>query len=115
VRFKSREGYAVAEERGLVTGVDVVITPQLEAEGLARDVVRRIQNARKAAGFDISDRIATTYRAGPKLAAVLASHTDYIAAETLSVSLAEGEPPEGAYVEEVKLAGEPLKFGLIRR
>ena len=115
VRFKPREGYAVAEERGLVAGVDVVMTPQLEAEGLARDVVRRIQNARKAAGFDISDRIATTYRAGPKLAAVLAAHADYIAAETLSVSLAEGEPPEGAYVEDVKLAGEALTFGLIRQ
>ena len=115
VRFKPREGYAVAEERGLVVGVDVVITPELEAEGLARDVVRRIQNARKAAGFDIADRITTTYQTGPKLAAVFAAHADYIAAETLSVSLAEGEPPEGAYVEGFKLAGESLEVGLLRQ
>ncbi len=115
VRFKSREGYAVAEERGLVVGVDVVITPSLEAEGLARDLVRRIQNARKQAGFDISDRIAITYQAGPKLAAVLVEHTDYIAAETLSVSLTEGESPEGAYVQEVDLAGEALGLGLLRQ
>jgi len=115
VRFKPREGYAVAEERGLVAGVDVVITPGLEAEGLARDIVRRVQNARKAAGFDISDRIAITYQAGPKLAAVLAAHADYIAAETLSVSLAMGEPPKGAYIEEVKLAGESIVFGLVRQ
>jgi len=115
VRFKPREGYAVAEERGLVVGVDVVITPELEAEGLARDVVRRIQNARKAAGFDIADRIATTYQTGPKLATVFAAHADYIAAETLSVSLAEGEPLEGAHVEEFKLAGESLTLGLQRQ
>jgi isoleucyl-tRNA synthetase len=115
VRFKPREGYAVAEERALIVGVDVVITPELEAEGLARDLVRRIQNARKSAGFDISDRIATTYQAGPKLTDVLAGHAEYIAAETLSISLAEGEPPEGAYVEELKLVGETLKLGLLRQ
>jgi isoleucyl-tRNA synthetase len=115
VRFKPREGYAVAEERGLVVGVDVVITPELEAEGLARDLVRRIQNARKEAGFDISDRIATTYQTGKKLAAVFAEHADYIAAETLSLSLTEGEPHEGAYVEEFKLAGEAFKIGVLRQ
>ncbi len=115
VRFKPREGYAVAEERGLVVGVDVTLTSELEAEGLARDVVRRIQNARKDAGFDIADRIATTYQAGPKLAAVFAVHADYISQETLSVSLTEGELPKGAYVEELELAGEPLTFGLVRQ
>jgi isoleucyl-tRNA synthetase len=115
VRFRPRKGYAVAEERGLIVGVDVVITPELEAEGLARDLVRRIQNARKSAGFDIADRIATTYQTGPRLAAVFAGHADYISAETLSLSLAEGEPPKGAYVQELELAGESLKLGIIRR
>lgn len=115
VRFKPRAGYAVAEERGLIVGVDVVITPELESEGLARDLVRRIQNARKTAGFDISDRITTAYQSGPKLAAVFVAHAEYIAAETLSLSLAEGEPPQGAYVEELELAGETLKLGLVRQ
>ena len=115
VRFSPREGYAVTEERGLLVGVDVLITPELESEGLARDLVRRIQNARKEAGFDISDRIATVYQTGPKLAAVFAKHGAYIAEETLSLSLAEGQAPEGAYVEELELAGEPLKLGLLRQ
>jgi len=115
VRFRPREGYTVVEERGLVVGVDVVITPELEAEGLARDLVRRIQNARKEASFDIADRIVTAYQTGPKLTAVFVAHADYIAAETLSLSLAEGEPPEGAYVEELELAGESLKLGLVRQ
>ncbi|MFZ5915999.1 MAG: isoleucine--tRNA ligase [Chloroflexota bacterium] len=115
VRLKPRQGYAVAEERGLIVGVDVTLTPELEAEGLARDLVRRIQNARKEAGFDIADRITTTYQTGPRLAAVLTTHAGYIAAETLSVSLVEGEPAPDAYVEEMKLAGEPLKLGLLRR
>jgi isoleucyl-tRNA synthetase len=115
VRFDAREGYAVAEEHGLIVGVDVTITPELESEGLARDLVRRIQNARKEAGFDISDRIATAYQAGPKMAAVFDEHADYIAEETLSVSLAEAEPPDGAYVEELTLAGEPLTLALLRQ
>ncbi|UCC62629.1 MAG: isoleucine--tRNA ligase [Anaerolineae bacterium] len=115
VRFRPRAGYAVSEERGLVVGVDVAITPDLEAEGLARDLVRRIQNARKEAGFDIADRIATIYQTGPKLAAVFAKYADYIAAETLSLSLVEGEPPGEAHVEDLKLAGESLKLGLLRQ
>jgi len=115
VRFRPRKGYVVAEERGLIVGVDVVITPELEAEGLTRDLVRRIQNARKSAGFDIADRIATTYQTGPKLSAVFAVHADYISAETLSLSLAEGEPPKGAYVQELELAGESLKLGIVRQ
>jgi len=115
VRLKPKEGYAVATERALLVGVDVVITPELEKEGLARDVVRRIQNMRKEAGFEIADRITTYYQAGPKLKEVFADYGDYIAAETLSTALVEGAAPEGAYTGQFKLGGEELVLGVVRR
>ena len=112
VRTSPREGYAVAEEGNLLVGVDTRITPALAQEGLARDVVRRIQTMRKDAGFDIADRITTTYQAGPELAAAFESFSDYIASETLSIRLVAGQPPEGAYTQSFTLDGEELIVGI---
>ena len=114
VRTVPREGYAIAEESGILVGVDVRITPKLAQEGLARDVVRRIQTMRKDAGFDIADRITTTYQAGPKLAAAFDAFADYIAAETLSTRLVAGPPPEEAYTQSFTLDGEELIVGIER-
>ncbi|BAS09394.1 isoleucine--tRNA ligase [Arthrobacter sp. Hiyo4] len=63
------------------------ITPELEAEGLARDVIRAIQQARKDEGLNVSDRIKTSIRATPEAAAQLEPHRDLISKETLSKSL----------------------------
>ncbi|NIU38881.1 hypothetical protein GWN65_02595, partial [Candidatus Bathyarchaeota archaeon] len=78
-----------------------------------------IQNQRKDAGFDIADRIITYYAAGPKLAEVFDTHSDYIASETLSTSIQKIEPPTGAIPEEAygasyKIEGEPLRIELVR-
>jgi isoleucyl-tRNA synthetase len=110
------DALAVAEdEAGYAVGLDTAITQDLADEGLARELVRRIQNARKAAGFDISDHI-TTHLAGPDwLSRVLARHGDYVRQETLSDELAEGPPPAGAHVEEQKLDGEPITLAVLRR
>jgi isoleucyl-tRNA synthetase len=107
---------AVAEdESGYAVGLDTAITQDLADEGLARELVRRIQNARKAAGFDISDHI-TTCLAGPDwLSRVLARYGDYVRQETLSDELTEGPPPAGAHVEEQELDGEPITLAVLRR
>ncbi len=103
------------DEAGYAVGLDTAMTPDLADEGLARELVRRIQNLRKAAGFDISDHI-TTYLAGPDwLSRVLARHADYVRQETLSDELTEGPPPEGAHAEEQKLDGEPITLAVLRR
>jgi isoleucyl-tRNA synthetase len=103
------------DEAGYAVGLDTTITQDLADEGLARELVRRIQNLRKAAGFDISDHI-TTYYAGPEwLSRVLARHGDYVRQETLSDELTEGPPPEGAHAEEQKLGGEPISLAVVRR
>jgi len=115
VRPMSKEGYTLAEEQGILVGVDTVVTEKLKEEGLARDIVRRIQNQRKDAGFDIADEIETYYEAGPKLTKVFTAHGDYIALETLSASIQKAEPPAGAHVAEYKIDGESLKLGLLSR
>jgi isoleucyl-tRNA synthetase len=114
VHTRPKEGYILAEEQGIIVGVDTVITEELNKEGLARDIVRRIQNQRKEAGFDIADHIKTYYEAGAKLTEVFKAHREYIASETLSTSIQKAEPPAGAHVADYKIDGESLELGLIR-
>jgi isoleucyl-tRNA synthetase len=109
------KGLTVAEDEvGYAVGLDTVVTPELADEGLARELVHRIQSLRKAAGFEISDHIATYYQGPPRLRAVLQKHGDYVRQETLSEELTEGPPPEGAHGEEQKLDGEPVTLAVLR-
>jgi isoleucyl-tRNA synthetase len=112
VRENPREGLAVASERGVTVAVDIVLTPDLVAEGLAREVVRRVQNLRKEAGFNLDDRIVTTYQTGGELAEAIEAGRDFIAAETLSVELRAGPPDEGAAVGEDRVNDHLLKLGV---
>jgi len=94
IREAAREGLAVASEHGVTVAVDVELTQDLVAEGLARDVVRRVQSLRKEADFDLDDRIITTYDAEEDLAQAIEAWHDYIAAETLSARLRRDDPEE---------------------
>jgi isoleucyl-tRNA synthetase len=114
VREEPREGLAVASERGLLVAVDTVLTPDLAAEGLAREVVRRVQTLRKEAGLNLDDRIVTTFQAEGELAAAIAGWREFIAAETLSVELTAGSPQPGAHTAESKVDGRPLLVGISR-
>jgi isoleucyl-tRNA synthetase len=102
------------EEAGYAVAVNTSVTPELAEEGLARELVHRIQGLRRAAGFDISDHITTYYQGPPSLRAVLAKHGDYVRQETLSEELVEGPPPDGAHAEEQKLDGEPVTLAVER-
>jgi valyl-tRNA synthetase len=84
-----KPGFAVRAEGEYVVALDTALTPELRAEGWAREIVRRVQDLRKTAGFEISDRIATYYMAAPELAGAMVTHADYIKNETLTVTLAE--------------------------
>ncbi|SFS33695.1 isoleucine--tRNA ligase [Saccharopolyspora flava] len=80
---------ALPDGDGLVV-LDTEVTPDLAAEGLARDVVRVIQNARKDAGFEVSDRIEVTVEAPDEVAAAVNTHRDFIAGETLANEVTTG-------------------------
>jgi len=112
VREEPRQGLAVASERGVTVAVDTIITPELAAEGLAREVVRRVQNLRKEAGFNLDDRIVTTYQAEGDLAEAIEAWRDFIAAETLSIELRAGPAEEGIMMGEKQVAGHMLRLGV---
>jgi isoleucyl-tRNA synthetase len=108
------EGLAVAADKLMTVAVDANITPELRAEGLAREVVRRIQAMRKEAGFDIADRITTFYQARGEVTEVFRTWGGYIMSETLSTRLVGEEPPEGAYLETHEVDGQELRLGVKR-
>jgi isoleucyl-tRNA synthetase len=109
---EAREGLAVASEQGVTVAVDAVITPALRDEGLAREVIRRVQNLRKEAGFNLDDRIVTVYQADQPLAAAIEAWRDFVAGETLSVELRAGEPEADMTVESFQVDGHELTLGV---
>jgi len=114
VHTEARPGYALAEEGGYIVAVNTEISEELRLEGLAREIVRRIQTMRKNACFRIEDTITTYYQASEGLLPVFSTWGKYIRQETLSTRLLDKAPPEDAYVEEHKLDGEPLTLGVRR-
>jgi isoleucyl-tRNA synthetase len=114
VQTQPVEGLAVASDKLITVAVDAVITTELRQEGLGREIVRRIQDMRKKAGFNIEDRITTYYAASGELASVFKTWSDYIQAETLTSELVEGEPPAEAYREEQQVEAETVVLGVKR-
>src|SRR5208282_2596375 len=99
-----RAGWAVATDAGETVAIDTTITPKLRREGLAREVIRLVQEARKADGLDVTDRIALRWSASdPDLAAALTEHASLIAGEVLATEygpdVAAGDAPEHAEPE----------------
>ncbi len=117
VMAAARPGYAVAEEAGYLAALDTELTPALADEGLAREVVHRVQTMRKSADFDIADYIRVSYAAGGSLAAALERNRDYVAGETLARELrAVASPDEviGSYTETFAVEGEEISVGIER-
>jgi isoleucyl-tRNA synthetase len=92
------------------------MTPELRQEGLARELVSRIQRLRKESGFEVSDRIRVRLSGGPELDAVLQGFGDYISAEVLAVELSVGaaESPTSDAVQAIDLDGLPVRIALSR-
>jgi isoleucyl-tRNA synthetase len=93
--------------------LDTEITEELRLEGLAREVVRAIQDRRKKLGLNVEDRIDTRYDADGMLDRALSRHADYVKTETLSVTLERGRD-DGFTGEQMMLEGEQIWIGLKR-
>ena len=107
--------YWVALEGGYMVAVDATITPELAEEGLARELVHRIQNLRRAADFQVTDRIVTYCQAPEEITRVLTgSFADYIRQETLTEELVTGPPPEEAKAETTKVEGLEVTLAVRR-
>lgn len=108
-----REGWAVASSAGETVALDLHITDELRRAGLAREVIRVLQEARKSAGFDVSDRIAVRWStADGDLAAAITEHASMISSEVLSPDFAEGSSLPDSYSGEQSEIG--LGFSLCR-
>ncbi len=110
-----KPGFAVTSEGTLVVALDTTLTPNLVAEGLAREFVRRVQDLRKSADLDISDRITVYYTATPKLASAIETWREYIAGETLAVELQTGSAPPGAVSVEDSFDGEQVTVAVVKQ
>ncbi len=91
IRYTAKEGFNVGMENGNFIILDTRITDELKMEGNAREFVSKVQQLRKDNGFDIADRIITTFNADKEFASSILENVDYIKNETLSVELKEDD------------------------
>jgi isoleucyl-tRNA synthetase len=115
IKLVPKEGYSIIEEQDILVGINTEITGELESEGFARDIVRRIQALRKQADFEIDDHIETFYLGSPEIEEVFTKESEYIMAETLSDLLTKREAPSNALTQSFKINGLELKLGLVKK
>jgi isoleucyl-tRNA synthetase len=96
VESAAAEGFACAEESGYLVGLDTRLDEALRREGLARELVRAVQDARKHAGLDVADRIVLWVEGDAAVAAAVTEHREYLMAETLASAWAA--PGAGEFV-----------------
>jgi isoleucyl-tRNA synthetase len=113
VTTKAPEGWAGVDDRGTQVLVDARITEELKREGMARDVVRLVQELRKQAGLEVEDRIVLYLGTeSASLRQAIDAHRDYIAAETLTVRWSDKPLGDGAHMANVKVDGQALTIQL---
>ncbi|HWM00073.1 MAG TPA: isoleucine--tRNA ligase [Nocardioidaceae bacterium] len=115
VSERPREGWSVVNDQGETVALDLELTPELVRAGLAREVVRLVQEARKREGLDVSDRIRLAWEAAGDTAEAMREHAGLVADEVLAVQLVEGRLDDGA--RESREQGDPelgLRFWLAK-
>jgi isoleucyl-tRNA synthetase len=113
VRVEGRSGFSLAQDGPYGVALDVEITPELRGEGLAREVVRAIQDLRKSSGLEVEDRIELWMTSPDRdAAAALEAHRDYIAAEVLATSVAVGEATGEAASDTIEIEGASVRIAL---
>jgi isoleucyl-tRNA synthetase len=100
-------------ESGVVV-LDLTTTPELAAEGIARDVIRHVQEGRKAAGLDVSDRIDLVLGCTPDVQAAVEANAERVRQQVLAVTLSFAPEPAGAFVHRADLDGSPLAIAITR-
>ncbi len=109
-------GMAVATEAGYTIALDITLDDDLLAEGLARDFVNRVQNMRKSAGFEVTDRIRIVYQASPGMHQTLQKLSAYIQSETLADACSAQDSGKAhlAYREDWEVGNEKMAISIAR-
>ena len=113
VQQHARAGTNTLSNSQIAVDLDCHLTPELIRGGYAREVVNRIQRARKDMNFAVSDRVAVNYTAKGELAQAIGEHRDYVMHETLCVALADALDEAAAI--ETEIDGQALRFTVTRR
>ena len=109
------EGWAAAEDSGYLTLIDTSITPELRSEGLSREIVRRLQDLRRTANLDVTDRVDIFYNITEdslELDEVIKTHLQYIASETLALSIQSNEPLQPSTQIDTTIEEMEITFAL---
>src|ERR671918_114656 len=116
VRGEGRAGFSLAQEGPYGVALDVEITPELRREGIAREVVRGIQDLRKSTGLEVDDRIELWMASSDRDATeALEAHRDFIAAEVLATSVRIGEAEGAAASDTIEIDGASVRIGVSKR
>ena len=107
-------GWLVASEGKLTVALDVTVTEELRKEGLARELVNRIQNIRKDSGFEVTDRIRVEIEKKEMLEGAIESYGEFIGVQTLALSVTLSESPSGDFVVDSDIDDEPLKIAVTK-
>ena len=113
IETTSAEGYACAEEVGFLVGLDTRLTEELQTEGLARELIRTVQDARKQADFEVSDRIVLRIVGTSRVETAIESHRALIMLETLAVKWGDAAF-NGSFDVQHDLDGESWHIYLAR-
>ncbi len=108
------EGWGVASEGGVTVALELEVTPELRLEGLARELIRLVQEARREAGLEVSDRIVLGLEAAGELALARDAHRGTIAAETLALEVRETAVEDAAFRTEAEVEGGAVALTLRR-
>ncbi len=107
-------GLIVEENDHFTIGIDPNLTPELEAEGLVRELIRRVQNLRKSAGFEVTDRIVLSCQGSERLNQAIAMFKDYLKQETLAEELKFDSLPNPEVETELNINREPARLAIRR-
>ncbi len=108
-------GWLVASEGKLTVALDITVTDELRREGVARELINRIQNLRKDSGLEVTDKIAVEVEALDELSDSLAVFGDYVAQQVLAVEIKAVAEPAGEFAATTDLDEKPLRIALSRR
>ena len=107
-------GWLVTSEGKLTVALDITLTPELEKEGVARELINRIQNIRKDSGLEVTDKIRVEVEAIDAVRDAVADHASYIGQQTLAVEVVCAAEPKGEFVVDSDVNDIPLKISITK-
>ncbi|MBE5908127.1 MAG: isoleucine--tRNA ligase [Lachnospiraceae bacterium] len=113
ITMTQQEGYVTDGDNSITVVLDMNLTPELIEEGFVREIISKIQNMRKEAGFEVMDHIEVGYEADDKVSGVFAAHSEEIASVVLADSITSGL--NDGFKKDLNINGESVSLSVRRR